>query len=288
MKRFEKWSDIYGLCALNEDVVLLASSQNGLDTISLSSQLRSRLDHSGPEQVSQVAFDESTETLLLVAKARNSMLEMANQISLVSLRREANKWVKVDAFHIATYSLGDLQLVVCNSRVLLGHSGEEKLQAFNVTAEQSLRPFGTVLLHNRFRHFACTRITSFVPVSTATPAGQIQTDIYNIDTIIALSREKSVSLHRLVGIKLEPLAVIGLSDPQWLLFREDLLLVAERNIDSDTHTILSFIATGRQLTPHRQFLDSSSNVDLAVWCLVGDRLVVRNSKSKGLLIYDFQ
>ena len=115
----------------------------------------------------QVVFDESTETLLFVAKTTNSMLEMANQISLVSLRRDSNKWVEVDVFHIANYSPGDLRLVVCDSRVLLGHSGEERLRAFNVTADQSVRPFGTVLLHKRFRHVACTRIGTLVPVSRA-------------------------------------------------------------------------------------------------------------------------
>ena len=91
-------------------------------------------------------------------------------------------------------------------------------------------------------------------------------------------------MHRLVGLKLEHFARTNLVGPGKVLFCSDLLLVTNYNRDTNVHTIMSFLLTAARLIRHRKLLGANAGVYVESWCLAGDRLVVRDNKSKDLLL----
>ena len=95
-------------------------------------------------------------------------------------------------------------------------------------------------------------------------------------------------MYRLVALRLEPLARTDLVAPVLVLFRGDLLLVADYNERADTHTIVPFRVTGAELNRQRELLNHNTGVRATAWCLAGDRLVVRDWKSKDMLLYTFE
>ena len=102
-------------------------------------------------------------------------------------------------------------------------------------------------------------------------------------------------MHRLAlyPLRLETLATRGdLTASRWLLFREDLLLVADSNPAVRTHAILSFHVLDNALTERRVLLDAQRSVLVGAWTLAGDLLTVSELNSTGwtagdLYVYDF-
>ena len=88
-------------------------------------------------------------------------------------------------------------------------------------------------------------------------------------------------------LRLVPLASVSLTTPHELLFREDLLLVADWNRATHTEEIVSFCASDNALTERRMLLDAQAGVD--VWALASDRLVLWNGEPvEQLLVYVFK
>ena len=265
--------DVLGLCALPDDVVLIdlfirTSSQYCLRALSLRSQQLSRDGACALEQVYCVAYDKRTDTLLCVCGDDDN-----NNSWLVSLRRvaSASDWLEVQRLR-TQIPLDDIgQLVVSDSRVLLAQQTEDtnRLHTFDMSEPHGLRPVGAVVPDVQFWRFACSRVGA--------------------DTLVAFVHETAVSLHRLAALQLEPLAQVDLTDPRILLFRGDLLLVADWSEDTKTHAVVPLLATGGRLTrlPHL-LLDAANSVAIDEWCLSSDHLVVLDWKSKDLLKYAFE
>ena len=90
-----------------------------------------------------------------------------------------------------------------------------------------------------------------------------------------------------VGLQLEPFATIASTQLLWFLFRGPLLLGARMNKDRKS-SIICFIVTNNGLTLQPMvLLDFGSGVKMSHWCIVGDRLILRDGPSNDLLIYDF-
>ena len=148
------------------------------------------------------------------------------------------------------------------------HGYGRTLYVFDVSAERTLLDAGSVTLQSQFYGVAaCTRREGI--------------------TVFAFSHGISVSLLRLTSLplRLVPLASVSLADPHRLLFREDLLLVADWNRATGTDAIVSFRASDNGLTERRVLLDAG--VDVYAWALASDRLVLWNWKSEELLVYAF-
>lgn len=263
---------ICGLCALPNDVLLLACSTKGVRALSLRTEQLFPRDYALRDSFS-IAFDAATDTLLIakwVAGVDGGMYW------LLSLRSGQHEWSEVHRVQTSTTrtsspSWAGLSLL-CNSHVFFG-SGErrDRLREFEVNAEHSLRSLGTIQLANEFREFACTRDGN--------------------DTLVALSHfDRTVSLHRLVALRLEPLAVIELVDPSKLLFRDNLLLIADWNEVIEKHAIVSFVATGGRFTRtyKRHLLEANVGVEVEAWGLAGDQLVVWDWNSEDLVVYAFE
>lgn len=227
------------------------------------------------DRVRLVAFDQLTDTLLLVTCVGT------DDDYLASLRRGSRKWLEVERICSALpLSPGEVDLVVCESLALLGPFCDNyRLDVYDVSSEHKLRPRGFVAVENEFEHFASARLGA------------------DTDTLVAFSHRNpnSVTLHRLVDppeaalpLRLELLDRIELSEPSHLLFRGDFLLVNETNVVSDKYAIESFRITGGRLIRQSELLDSSAEVVVAAWCIVGDQLIVSDQYSNELVIYSFE
>ena len=258
---------VWSMCALSADELLLACGAAGLRALSLhTGQLVAREPTALRDDVWRVAFDAHTDTLLLVVMA-------ANNWQLVSLRdRNASEWLEVQRLNTSiSYSQLTVDLAVCDSRVLLGGIGGSTLYVFDVSAEHNLRDAGSVQLQTASAIYgvACTRRDN--------------------DTLVAFSHASSVSLQRLASLplRLEPLASVDFTAPRRLLFRGDLLLVADWNDTAGKHAIVSFRATDNALTERRVLLDAQRSVNVRAWTLAGDQLVLTDWMSDDLHVYDF-
>ena len=199
------------------------------------------------------------------------------QQQLVSLRRNASEWLEVQrilvphSYYIVSEETDNIinELAcapLCDSRVLLGNGGNT-LYVFDVNEAHTLSDAGNVTLGSEFWGVACTRRGN--------------------DTLVAFSHRSTVSLHRLASLplRLETLASVNLIDPWHLLFRGDLLLVADWNWEIKTNAIVSFRAADNALTERRVLLGAQTGVHVRVWDLAGERLVLVTPNE--FLVYDF-
>ena len=250
---------VWDLCALSADEVLLACGAEGLLSVSLhTAQLAAHEFSAIRDFVREVAFDAHTDTLLLLVWAPRA----GDYYQLVSLRRNSSEWLEVQRLDIKIqHSSTLLNFAVCDSRVLLGRWNT--LYVFDVSAEHTLRDAGSVTLQSQAYTIACTRLDGV--------------------TLVAFSHDTSVSLLRLTSLplRLVPLASVSLNftHPNHLLFREDLLLVA----DWDS-SIVSFRASYNAHTERRVLLDG---VSIGAWALASDRLVLWDLHSTELRVYAF-
>ena len=261
---------VWGLCALTDDMAMLASGLAGLRTFSHRTGQLSPRDPCDLKNVYSVTFDAPTDTLLLAVWIEGAT---GGVYWLVSLRRGPEEWLEVMRIQseIKHLDFGPWYVslsAVCASRVLLGEHDTERLAVFDVNEKHCLHPVGTVLLENQFRVFACTR--------------------EGPDTLVALSHDdNSVSLHRLVALRLEPLARVKLTDPWDLLFRGHMLLVSDYK-DIRKQAIVSMDTRGGHLMHQRQLLEANAKIRVEQWCLSDDHLLIIDYNSKDLLVYSIE
>ena len=266
---------VKSLCALSADELLLACGTAGLRALSLrTGQLVAREPTAMREDVRSVAYDRQTDTLLLVVCVWQS--EWVGKYQLVSLCRNASEWHEVQRLNLKLYELNaKIFMEVCDSRVLLGQWGGNALYSFDLSAKHTLQDADKAHLLES-RGFACTRRGN--------------------DTLVALPQWPSVSLQQLATHPLQHLKQLATSDvltsPQFVLFRGELLLVADWNFDTKTHAIVSLHQMGNALAEQRVLLEAKRSVNVNFWTLSGDRLVVSEwnemaRKSGDLYVYDF-
>ena len=268
---------VRSLCALSADELLLACGVGGLRALSLHT---GQLVANDLQRIDRVAFDAHTDTLLLLGESKDAH----NSVQLVSLRRNAGEWLVMNGFkfinilsqpinQINQY-ISSFDMAVCDSRVLVleGYDKSQgdynqKLFVFDVNAAHTLNYTVSVQLQAMYYdRLACTRRDG--------------------DTLVAFSHESSVSLHRLASLQLEQIATSDELKPHLLLFRGDLLLVADWNPAINKHAIVSFRATGNALTERRVLLDAQHSVYVDAWALAGDRLFLWNDGD--LHVYDLE
>ena len=250
------------LLALSTDELLFICNES-LHALSLRTGQLSAHEHPTLSHLRDMALDTRTGTLLFAERVDNWQL--------VSLRCEASKWLEVQRRNITLGSRAVL-LSVCDSRVLvvgIGDSGLVLHHMFDITAQHNLIGAGPEVQQRLGYNLACTRRDN--------------------DTLIATDGGGSVSLQRLATgpLRLEHIATS--QDVAYifkLLFRGELLLVADWKYENNTHKriIQSFRATPNALTERRVLLH---NVSFFLdWTLAGDRLVLADTDSN-LLVYDF-
>ena len=190
--------EVWSVCALSDDVLLLACGGLGLRAYSLNSSQLSPHEIVAIPDVTRVAFDARTDTLLLLV--RNLTTDMWQ---LVSLRRNASQWLEVTRLTTDMHFEGYFpNIAVCNSHVLIvKHLQGNRLYVYSVSAEHSMSYTGVVLLGQlNWSGLACTRIGD--------------------DTYVALSLFFSslVTLHRLEwpSLTFDPIANNTLENPSWL------------------------------------------------------------------------
>ena len=256
---------VLGMCALSADEVLLACGDAGLRSVSLhTAQLAAHEFSAIRDGVWGVAFDAQTDTLLLLVRPPIGY----GYFQLVSLRRHASEWLEVQRLDTEIYFYQThLYFAVCDSRVLLNVKGNSRLHVVAVSAEHTLRDAGS-FRQGVVYEVACTRRDGV--------------------TLVAFSRGTTVSLLRLTSLPLGfvPLASVYLTSPSKLLFREDLLLVADWNKVTRYHAIVSFRASDNALTERRVLLDAQAGVHVGAWALAGDQLVLWDEISKNLLVHE--
>ena len=255
---------VFDMYALSADEVLLACGAAGLRAVSLHTAQLVAHEPTAIRYVYGVAFDAHSDTLLLIVWSPTG-----DYCQLVSLRRNASEWLEVQRLGTRIrHTFYISQFAVCDSRVLLGN--EHTFYVFDVSAEHTLRDAGSVTWQSRFYVVACTRRDGV--------------------TLVAFSHGTSVSLLRLTSLplRLESLATVSLTEPRRLLFREDLLLVANWNRATHTGAIVSFRVSDNALTERRVLIDAQAGVRVGAWALASDRLVLLNREPDELLVYAFK
>ena len=262
--------NVWSLCALSADELLLACGTAGLRSLSLHTGMLAARDPTALQNVRRVAFDAHTDTLLLLVQP-----PIANYWQLVSLRRNASEWLEVQRLNISLpladiYSSIDIE--VCDSRVMLGGGVMKTLYVFDVSAAHTLRYAGSeVHQQNAIHRFACTRRDN--------------------DTLVATLHSTGVSLQRLASpLRLERM-VTSVEVTCWLwvsrlLFRGELLLIFDWKHAPNKDAIVSLRATDNALTERRVLLDDKDFNQVTAWTLAGDQLVISDSHSN-LLVYHF-
>ena len=267
---------IWGLCAFADDVLLAACGSDGLRALRLSNAHLCARDPSAlkDEFVWSAALDAASGTLLLALRAEAAAASGARAaddsyvVWLVSVQCVADEWREVQRVQTKCTLPNWVGLSFTgDSRVLCGQIGEDRLYAFDVSAERRLRPVGAVVLDDKLCRFACTRLGG--------------------DSLVAIADagHTCVSLQRLVGagdaLRLEPLAHTALAGAEDVLFRGDQLLVA-----TNSQSVVSFGVSGGGLRGPRELLGAGTGVRVDCWCLAGDRLVVANWHSRNLVLYE--
>ena len=182
---------VYDMYALSADEVLLACGPAGLRAVSLHTAQLAAHELNAFRYVHGVAFDAHTNTLLLLVGAPTG-----DYFQLVSLRRNASEWLEVQRLGTRIrHSFYILNFAVCDSRVLLGERGGDRVYVSDVSAEHTLRDTGNVTLQSGAYGVACTRRDGV--------------------TLVAFSHDTSVSLLRLTSLplRLVPLASVSLTAP---------------------------------------------------------------------------
>lgn len=261
---------VWGLCVISEDMALLACGMAGLRALSLRSGQLCPQDPCELKNVHCLAFDARTDTLLLAVWVE----EVSGGVYwLVSLKRDTDRWIELQRVQTEVKHLdfGPWYVslsAVCDSRVLFGEHDTERLSVFEVNDEHFIGPVGTILLENQFRVFASTR--------------------EGPDTLVAFSHDdNSVSLHRLVALRLETIGRIQLTDPWDLLFRGHTLLVSDYK-DIRKQAILYMDTRGGRFSRQQQILEANAKVCVEQWCLMESQLIVLDYNSKDLLIYSIE
>ena len=267
--------NVWGLCALADDVLLAACGSCGLRALRLSSAQLCTRDPSALKDVLSAALDAASGTLLLAFEAEAAAASGARAadikvVWLVSLQCVADEWREVQRVQTeCTNFFGWVGLSFAgDSRVLCGQSGEDRLYAFDLSAERRLRPVGAVVLDDKLKRFACTRVGG--------------------DSLVAIADagRTCVSVQRLVGagdaLRLEPLVRTALAGAENVLFRGDQLLVA-----TISKSVVSFGVSGGGLRGPRELLGDGAGVRVHCWGLAGDRLVVAEWGSEDLVLYEY-
>ena len=265
----------WSMCALTEDVVLLACVSEGVGAFTLSTQHYSTLINTSRE-VWGVAFDALTDTLLLLQPSSNY-----NDSFLVSMRRDKSdkdKWIEVDSVRTGVTVLSYEALpdiAVCNSLVFLGNGGET-LYVIEVNKEHRLLDRSFVNIPGKkFYKLACSRLGN------------------SNDTRVAFAcADKSVSLWLLKSVtplvlRFERVWHFEVTDPRRLLFRGDQQLLLAVKYTTDSHLIKLLQITGSEEASTIAVEHKESGVSIGAWSLAGDRLVIWDMKSSDPQAFEF-
>ena len=274
-RNHNEFLEVWGLCALSNDVLLLACGSLGLRAYSMNSSQLSPHEIVAIGDVRGVAFDPRTDTLLLLVPESTT-----EKWQLVSLRGNPSNWLELMRVTIDMNVTNPYRpiIAVCNSHVLVVKLLQgDRLYVYNVSAEHSVRSAGIVPLKQpNWSGLACKSIGD--------------------DTYVALSHYVTslVTLHRLVWPSptrpsLDPLANNTIHNPYWLLFLDDVLLVCSWNSTILSDAIVSIRASDGALSEKRVLLTAAAEPRIAslAWTLARNRLVISDLHSGDLLIYSF-
>ena len=216
------------------------------------------------------AFDKDTNTLLLVVWPGGQNWTISNYWQLVSLRYEKNTWVEVQRLRTNMGIVFDtVNIAVCDSRVLFGGVDNIRVNVYEVDRDHIVRSTGTVRLDNKYYIFACTRRRN--------------------DTLVAFSHDNSVSLQRFdsLALRFELRANVEFSNPKFVMFSEEMLLVTNYNSSTRTNSIVSLRVSGSALTEKHALLDDGDDVRVNAWALERHRLFLWDKNWNRMKVYIF-
>ena len=203
-----------------------------------------------------MAFDAHTDTLLLVVSST------ANGYQLVSLRRNASEWLEVQRLDTSIlitrlWSHGCVRLACAARKQRREHVVRVRRECRTHSARRGQCDSARLQIYG----LACTRRDN--------------------DTLVAFShcyhRCLCIGSRHSHCVSSRSRASHDLTDPRRLLFRGELLLVADwkTRYYTETHAIVSFRATGNALTERRVLLDAPLSE-----CYLSERLGSRGRPTR--------
>lgn len=186
------------------------------------------------QNVRRVAHDAHTDTLLLLVQPPTY------NIKYLQLATQRLQWFEVQRLDTRIQVSVLFYMAVCESRVLLGN--ETTLYVFDVSAAHTLSDAGSIVDQRGINGLACIRRDG--------------------DTLVSTANWTSVSLQRLASLplRLEHIATSGdFTRANQLLFRGELLLVADRMSGIGKHAIVSFRTRDKALNERRELLSAQKS-----------------------------
>ena len=215
---------------------------------------------SGTEIVYNICYMSDSDTLLLCSWEQ---WQGTDGYWLVALVRNEIEWREAHRVPIEINGLPNMFCALSNSRVLVGSGPSRDMELFSVhDADPRIAHISRIHVPDKYRWFSATSSSGCS------------------ETLVALSHEDSqvVSVHRLVGDRLEELARIAFNEPVRLLWLNDRILLAQER-GSETISELEF--SGTQLVCRRLI----SACKVGAWCAAGNDLAVVDTSSGDLLYY---
>ena len=206
-----------------------------------------------------------SDTLLVCSSEKGP--DKNNAHWLVALSRKYSEWR--EAQRVQTGVMGFISCALSDSRVLIGEWSSTSMELFRVESGPRIANVHRIHVPEQYNWFSASG---------------------GSDTLVAMTNpytEQSVRMHRLRGDRLEELARIQLKHPSLLLWLADRLLVADFDIDFQSHAVIKFEVSDMRLKLRRQLIATSENIYVHRFCEVNDGVAIFDYKSKHILHYSF-
>ena len=192
---------------------------------------------------------------------------------LVALSRNGSEWreaqrVKIDRDRRKEQN-DVISCALSDSRVLIGERYTTYMELFRVESGPRIARVHRIHVPEEYYWFSATCCS---------------------DTLVAMSlpfTDNSVRVHRLRGNRLEELARIQLKSPGTLLWLADRLLVADYDIENESHAVIELEVSDTRLERRRELISTSKNINVRRLFAVKDEVAIFDYNTNDILHYSF-
>ena len=231
-----------------------------------------RAPHDTDPRVLSVCHISDSDTLLVCSSEGGPDGKYASW--LVALSRNGSEWR--EAQRVQTDGMGNISCALSGSRVLIGSGYDKYMELFRVESGPRIARVHRIHVPEEYWSFSAS-CGSDTLVAMSYP---------NIPDYIP-NGDNSVRVHRLRGDRLEELARIQLKMPRYLQWLADRLLVADYDIEKQSHAVIELEVSDTRLERRRELIATSENIRVYRLSAVNEGVAIFDANSRDILHYSF-